>query len=358
VLSLLAVISISAFNTRNSSEQHLFVRTHVAGYFISMLIGDVLQAIGSIMNSRWAHEMMAYAGPYCTAQGAIKQAADISTSIWVLAIGIHTFCQIFLQWTIRPYVLWSTLVFVWSSIITILLVGPAALNTENRGPFYGISGFWCWISENYPTERVTLDYMIMFSSAFIIFILYTLVYLRLRGNIIVSGWYIRFRFSSTAPWRGRELTNNRLMGIAKQMLLYPVAYTILILPIASARFSEWAGRDVPFQVTVFCDTIFLLSGLVNVILFTTTRRVLPPQSLMGIFSISRPSFLGGSTSVDMTSPEDFEKGSQMSDDSRTMVSDSETVYSVPHSVPQTKPGLSDEQPSAVRPPPAPPLYAI
>jgi hypothetical protein len=37
------------------------------------------------------------------------------------------------------------------------------------------------------------------------------------------------------------------------------------------------------------DTVFLLSGTVNVILFTTTRRVLPPKSIMpGRFVISQP----------------------------------------------------------------------
>jgi len=363
VIGLLASISISAFNTRKSKDRHLFVRTHVAGYFVSMLIMDMLQAVGSIMNARWTREMMVQAGPYCIAQGAIKHAADIGSSIWVLVIGIHTFFQLFLQWEIRPYVLWSTLIFVWSTIGTILLIGPAGLNTEKRGPFYGISGYWCWISENYQTERVTLDYMIMFMCAFFIFILYTLVYLRLRGNIIVSGWYIRFRSrrsSSAVPWRGRDFSDNRVLGIAKQMLLYPVAYTVLILPIAAARFSAWSGRDVPFQVTIFCDTIFLFAGLVNVTLFITTRRVLPPQSIIGRFSISRPRFLGGSAIVDSGSST-YERDSTILDEkeSRTdgVTSDtvSETSVSVQLAMPQVKSRESSER-ILVRPPPAPALY--
>jgi hypothetical protein len=80
--------------------------------------------------------------------------------------------------------------------------------------------------------------------------------------------------------------------------LLQVAYTVVILPIAAARFSDWAGKDVPFDVTIFwsvslpvnidlrsswegsiSDTVFLLSGIVNVTLFTTTRRILPPGSI-------------------------------------------------------------------------------
>jgi len=78
------------------------------------------------------------------------------------------------------------------------------------------------------------------------------------------------------------------MVISRQMLLYPVAYTIVILPISAARFTAFSGRKVPFAVTIFCATVFLLSGTINVILFTSTRRILPPKSIIPKFSISRP----------------------------------------------------------------------
>jgi len=68
-----------------------------------------------------------------------------------------------------------------------------------------------------------------------------------------------------------------------------LAYTILILPIAASRFSSFAGDDVPFGVTVFTAAVFLLSGIVNVTLFTMTRRVLPPDSFrIPKWKISKP----------------------------------------------------------------------
>jgi len=73
------------------------------------------------------------------------------------------------------------------------------------------------------------------------------------------------------------------------MLLYPIAYMVLIIPIATSRFAAWAGNKVPVEVTIFTDAIFLLSGLVNVVLFTTTRRILPTESMrIGQWSIFRP----------------------------------------------------------------------
>ncbi|KAL0956221.1 hypothetical protein HGRIS_002377 [Hohenbuehelia grisea] len=63
----------------------------------------------------------------------------------------------------------------------------------------------------------------------------------------------------------------------------------MILPIAVMRFCSFSGHHVPFGVTIFGGSIFLLSGLVNVVLFTTTRRILPLSSLnIGRWNISHP----------------------------------------------------------------------
>jgi hypothetical protein len=54
------------------------------------------------------------------------------------------------------------------------------------------------------------------------FILYLLVFLRLRGNIVLSGWYIAFRTvnkSKNATWRGRNFADDYMMTIARQMML-------------------------------------------------------------------------------------------------------------------------------------------
>lgn len=303
---LLIAIALSAFNTRKSTNKSLFVRTHVAAYFISLLLCDLMQAVGSIMNMKWVQHKAVYVGDFCTAQGVIKQAADVGIAMFALIIAIHTFCVLFLRWQTRPYVLWLTLLSAWSAIAAIVLAGPTLVDTTKTGPFFGISGYWCWITSAYPTQHITLDYIFMFMSAAFSFVLYSLVFLRLRGNIITDGWYIAFRrvnSSKNATWRGREFADNEMMVIARQMMLYPVAYVIVILPIATARFCEMRGDvNVPFAATIFCDTVYLLSGLVNVTLFVTTRRVLPPQSIIprGLV-ISRPKLVQSTQS----DPEDY-----------------------------------------------------
>jgi len=59
----------------------------------------------------------------------------------------------------------------------------------------------------------------MFLSAILSFVLYTLVFLRMRGNVVVNGLYIRFRLAKNENWRGRLFAQSYALRIARQMLL-------------------------------------------------------------------------------------------------------------------------------------------
>ncbi|KAF7337234.1 Git3 domain-containing protein [Mycena sanguinolenta] len=244
VIGLLLAISVSAFNTRSwntDKHPHLFVRSQVAAYFISLLLSDLVQTLGSILNVKWIGDRAVAVGEVCTVQGILKQIADVSTAIWTLIIAIHTFSLVCLGYKWSRFTFLAVLVLGWSGIATIVIAGPAS-QTSRHGSFYGISGYWCWISAGYPTSRIVLDYLFMFMAAGFSFVLYTLVFLRLRGNIVFEGRHISFRRTGLA-WRGGQ---NRAVTLAKQMLV---------------------------------AAVYLLSGIVNVTVFTMTRRILPPASL-------------------------------------------------------------------------------
>lgn len=121
----------------------------------------------------------------------------------------------------------------------------------------------------------------MYLSAVSSFILYSLVFLRLRGNLLVVGCRIRFRsVDQSSAWkihRSQDANdvNAQLVAVAKHMLLYPVslpckargcidsadskkiAYTILILPISAVRFAEWTGHEVPLGPVIFRSVLLL-----------------------------------------------------------------------------------------------------
>jgi hypothetical protein len=126
----------------------------------------------------------------------------------------------------------------------------------------------------------------MFVSAGLSFILYLLVFFRLRGNITVSpGHKIYFhRRPQIKVGRANDGTcivtddqrvESHSTRVAKHMLWYPLAYTVIILPIASARFSTFNGASVPFLVTICTAALFMLHGFINTVLFCTTRDILP-----------------------------------------------------------------------------------
>ncbi|KAH9852137.1 hypothetical protein C2E23DRAFT_827684 [Lenzites betulinus] len=280
VTGLLLAIALSAYNTRKSTSSNLFVRSHVAAYFVSLLLCEIFQTVGSIMNIRWYNQMAVTYGPYCTVQGVVKHFSDVGSAYWSLIIAMNTFWILFLRWKLKRFVLISALVGGWSTIGAIVSAGPGLVQKVDHGPFYAISGYWCWIADDYPTERITMDYMIMFLSAALSFVMYVLVFLKLRGNVMLHGWRLSFRFGRVKSEHSARSVDSHAVNVAKSMLLYPLAYTILLLPIAVTRFVEWTGHEVPFTVTILCDSIFLLSGTVNVVLFLTTRRVLPVNSVI------------------------------------------------------------------------------
>ena len=52
---------------------------------------------------------------------------------------------------------------------------------------------------------------------------------------------------------------------------YPVAYSLIVLPITIARWLLFSGHHVSSAATFFAISIFYLSGAINVLLFLITR---------------------------------------------------------------------------------------
>ena len=71
------LFQISAMLCRQSSTETPFVRTHVAVYFISLLICNFVQGVGALLNIPWILKQRVYIGPLCTAQAAVKQFGNV-----------------------------------------------------------------------------------------------------------------------------------------------------------------------------------------------------------------------------------------------------------------------------------------
>jgi hypothetical protein len=291
--------------SRRSSDKTLFVRTHVAVYFFSLLVCNLAQAIGGLFNIPWIVESRVYVGMACTAQAAFKQIGNVrqvfhsygqgsvltlsssqaGTAIFSCAIAAHTFSLLFLRCHWSDCISRTILIVSWAFLFLELCIENFILAEPGR-PYYGIAGYWCWITPTYPIERYTTDYLLMLISVAVSFILHLLVFFRLRGNITISAGN-KFHFHRRPKVMvGRRsdgtffVTDDRrveshLTKVAKHMLWYPLVYIVLVLPMVAARFSAFSGAPVPFPVTITTAAVFMLHGFLNTVLFCTTRNILP-----------------------------------------------------------------------------------
>jgi len=90
VLGTLIALLVTA--RKRITQQHF---VHVVPLFASLLVGDMLQAVGSLMNVQWLSTGKVSEGGYCFTQGGIKQAGNVAIAVWILVIAISTFEMLF-----------------------------------------------------------------------------------------------------------------------------------------------------------------------------------------------------------------------------------------------------------------------
>lgn len=76
VISSLPNPQASALRSR-TSDKTPFVRTHLAMYFLSLLLCNLAQATGGILSITWVIEHRVSVGVTCTAQATIKQLGNV-----------------------------------------------------------------------------------------------------------------------------------------------------------------------------------------------------------------------------------------------------------------------------------------
>jgi len=269
ILGLLLAIAVSLFNTRDSGYRSLFVRSHAFPYLLCLLLCWLLQSVGTGLSIQWIRDRVVSQGQLCTVQGALKHTADVGIAVWSTMMAIHAFCVSFLDLRMSKLVMTILLAFGW--IIVFIFVGSGALLAGSvEAPFYGVVGQWCGVSRT--SHQVVHVYAVMVFGAFLSIILCTLTYLRVRGNLVRDGWQISFQ-------RSRGMSNDPATYAAQQILSYPITFATLFMPLAVVQFVKWSGKIITLEWTVFSNAVYLISGLMTVIVFATSRQILPLASL-------------------------------------------------------------------------------
>ncbi|KAG7097936.1 hypothetical protein E1B28_005247 [Marasmius oreades] len=298
LLSTAALLSITAIifmTIAGPVSTRMSYKTHIFEYVACLLVANLIQSVGTAMNLRWVVNNGVSNGSFCTAQGAIKQGGNLATATWSFLVSVHLFNILFLRTAVTKVGLWCTIIGGWLLVTVVVLIGPVAIQKREKGPYFGISGTWCWITSGYPSERVFLEYFLEFFSACLSFILYCIILLRVRGNLVhnMGEWRLKF-ISKDASWRlgfARDLIDSSMLKCAQRIVWLPVAYTFCLLPITITRLTEFSGHQVPFGATVFADMVFSLTGFVNVMLIIITKRVFPDLETLPEFSTPRNKLL-------------------------------------------------------------------
>ncbi|GAA5889642.1 hypothetical protein JCM6882_007090 [Rhodosporidiobolus microsporus] len=226
----------------------------------SLLLGDLFQSTGFVLNFGWiargALPTAKHHSAMCTVQGVAIQAGDLGSAFSSLVICVNLFLILVFQIQTSKRVLLGVLAAQWSVIALMTFIGPVAL-TRDGVPFYGPSGGWCWMGQPYQSERLTLHYLWVFIVAFVGFILYAIMAIKI--------WLQRRAF-------GNEKLSGTA-GVAKVMMLYPLVYVATILPLSCFRIASMAGKQWPTHYLLAAGTIFTCSGTANCIIYATTRSI-------------------------------------------------------------------------------------
>ncbi|KAH8835659.1 hypothetical protein DL96DRAFT_1575105 [Flagelloscypha sp. PMI_526] len=264
--------------------------TQIHHYFISLMVADLIQALGSVLNIQWIKDSSVEENSVCTAQGALKQVGDVAVAMSTLVIAVHTARVLIFKISFPSIVPKLVVLAIWVFTALMLSVGFGLHHAQDI-QFYGNTGYWCWITEDYPSERITLEYLWLWVAAIVNIVCYAAIFLVIKGYAHYDSSKRTFQRSpQTFSVTSSHIPHSsRTSAIAKQMLYYPAVYLVCIVPMTVSRFRAFAGYSTPFGVTVFSSILFSGSGLFNVLLFRYTRpSLLPATRSHGAFPSQPP----------------------------------------------------------------------
>lgn len=231
----------------------------------NLVLADLQQSLAFLICLKWiAQDKISGDTAACFLQGLWLQIGDPASGLFVLAIAVHTFLLVALGIKLSHRVFVILVVSIWG-FCAILVIIPLA----SHGRYILIpSGAWCWISEKDETMRLWTHYIWIFLAEFGTITLYAIMWFQLRRRIAQSAIL------------GSSHTESlkRLRRVIGYMVIYPIAYIVLSLPLAAGRMATAQGNNP--SVAYFCvaGAVITSSGLVDVLLYTLTRRNLIIES--------------------------------------------------------------------------------
>ncbi|OJJ42901.1 hypothetical protein ASPZODRAFT_1235751 [Penicilliopsis zonata CBS 506.65] len=264
--STLATVGLLIFITyrlifwRKSFSRYIGYNQYIVLIY-NLILADLQQSLAFLICLKWLKDNEIEADTAaCFLQGLWLQIGDPGSGLFVFAIAVHTFLLVIWGHKLRYRMFVASIVGIWVFILILLLI---PLATHGRDVFVP-STTWCWINAKYEPMRLWTHYLWIFLAEFGTVCLYAIMFFQLRHRIAQSAILGSAHIESL----------KRLRRVVGYMVIYPIAYLILSLPLAAGRMALARG-DSP-SVLYFCvaGAMMTSSGMVDVTLYTLTRRSL------------------------------------------------------------------------------------
>lgn len=241
-LSLIATAGLLLFITyrlifwRSNYQRYIGYNQYIILIY-NLILADFQQSLAFLICLRWILTNKIESGtPACFLQGLWLQIGDPGSGLFVLAIAFHTFLLVVWGRKMSYKVFVSFVCGVWAFVALIVLI-PIGVHGAD---VYVPAGAWCWINENYETERLWTHYIWIFLSEFGTVCLYAVMYFQLRQQIAASSILGNSQLESL----------KRLRRVVGYMTIYPIVYIVLSLPLAAGRMASAHGSTP--SLTYFC----------------------------------------------------------------------------------------------------------
>jgi len=257
-------------------REYVLLNTVLGNYAACLLISNIVNSIAGIMGLKQLLSGGIQEGSYCTTQAVVMQVGNFAGAYFTLAIGIHTFNSLVLARRQSVWICATTITVGWLSAGA-LAAAPLYHKTLALGPKYGISGLSCGIRDVYPQSLFFFHLLPIFITSIMSALLYSLVFLVLRGTLVIKGGGLKVRLDPNERWGGNVQNYHRFVArISRSMLWFPIAYVLFLVPYSVTRLIDLSGRVCPFPLLVAAYVCWFMLGVANVLTLYNTFRVLGP----------------------------------------------------------------------------------
>ncbi|PBL03781.1 hypothetical protein ARMGADRAFT_952881 [Armillaria gallica] len=274
-LAWLCILRVTRRKNITQSREYVFFNTQLGYYAACLLIANMFNSAAGLMGLPFLLARRITEGGLCTTQALFMQFGNVSTAYFTVSIAVHTFNSLVLRKR-QAAVIYSMVISLGWILAAFIAALPLALPQRN-GPIYGQYNLTCGVRDKYPVPQFLLHLLPIFIASFFSAVLYSLIFLVLRGTLVIKGG-VRLNLNPSERWSGQSGENYHrfIAGIARSMLWYPVAYCVVLIPYSVTKLLILSGFSVPFQVLIFAYVCWYLLGVANVgLLFNTFSKLYP-----------------------------------------------------------------------------------